>query len=75
MIWNREIEQVKVKWKQFGPDEATWEMVDNMRVMYPSLFDAWAYVFNLCYLVHVYAYVYYIYCNELCYKAQITSIL
>lgn len=38
MLQNREIEQVKVQWKNFGPDEATWEMVDEMRVMYPSLF-------------------------------------
>ena len=39
MIWNRVIEQVKVQWKHFGPYEATWEMVDQMRVMYHSLFS------------------------------------
>jgi len=38
MLQNRAIEQVKVQWKHFGPDEATWEMVDQMQVMYPSLF-------------------------------------
>jgi hypothetical protein len=25
------IAQVKVQWKHFGPDEATWEMKDVMR--------------------------------------------
>jgi len=38
MFWNREIEQVKLLWNQFRPDEATWDMVDHMQVMYPSLF-------------------------------------
>jgi len=28
MLWNLVIEQVKVQWKHFGPNEATWEMVD-----------------------------------------------
>jgi len=28
MLWNHVIEKVKVKWKYFGPDEATWEMAD-----------------------------------------------
>ena len=27
-----------MQWKQFGPDEATWEMVDHMQAMYPYLF-------------------------------------
>jgi len=38
MLWNREIEKVKVQMKHFGPDETTWEMADQMPVMYPSLF-------------------------------------
>eukprot|EP00253_Pinus_taeda_P002068 PITA_02068 len=38
MLWNQAIEQVKVQWKHFGLDEATWEMADQMRAMYPSLF-------------------------------------
>ena len=37
MLQNRVIEQVKVQWKHFGPDEATWEMLDHMRAMYPSI--------------------------------------
>lgn len=28
MLWNWEIEKVKVQWKHFRPDEATWEMVN-----------------------------------------------
>jgi hypothetical protein len=28
---NRTIAQVKVQWKHFGPDEATWEMEDAMK--------------------------------------------
>ena len=38
MLWNQETEQVKVQWMHFRPDEATWEMADQMRAMYPSLF-------------------------------------
>ena len=38
VLWNQEIEQVKVKWNHFGPNEATWEMVHQMWAMYPSLF-------------------------------------
>lgn len=38
MLRNRAIEQVKVQWKQFGPDEATWEMADQMQAMCHSLF-------------------------------------
>jgi len=38
MLQNRKIEQVKMKWKHFGHDEATWEMADQMQAMYPSLF-------------------------------------
>ena len=36
MLKNQAIEQVKVYWKHFGPNEATWEMVDRMQVMYRS---------------------------------------
>jgi hypothetical protein len=28
---NRTIAQVKVQWRHFGPDEATWEMEDAMK--------------------------------------------
>ena len=37
---NRTIAQVKVQWKHFGPDEATWEMEDAMRHAYPILFTS-----------------------------------
>ena len=36
---NRTIAQVKVQWKRFGPDEATWEMEDAMKHAYPILFN------------------------------------
>jgi hypothetical protein len=39
-LWNRTIAQVKVQWKHFGPDEATWEMEDAMRQAYPILFTS-----------------------------------
>ena len=38
MLQNLEIKKVKVQWKHFGPNEATWEIEDHMRAMYPSLF-------------------------------------
>ena len=38
MLWNQEIEQVKVKYKNFGLEGATWETVDQMWAMYHSLF-------------------------------------
>eukprot|EP00253_Pinus_taeda_P024434 PITA_24434 len=38
MLRNKAIEKVKVQWKHFGPKEATWEMVNQMRALYPSLF-------------------------------------
>eukprot|EP00253_Pinus_taeda_P030825 PITA_30825 len=34
----RVITQVKVQWKHFGPDEATWEEEDFMREAYLTLF-------------------------------------
>jgi len=37
MLWNLAIEKFKMKWKYFGPNEATWEMEDQIRAMYPSL--------------------------------------
>jgi len=41
MLWNQAIEKFKVQWKHFGPNEATWEMADQMWSMYPSLFVSW----------------------------------
>ena len=32
------IVQLKVQWKNFEPDEATWENEDTMRKAYPALF-------------------------------------
>jgi hypothetical protein len=40
LLLNRTIAQVKVQWKHFGPDEATWEMEDAMRQAYPILFTS-----------------------------------
>jgi hypothetical protein len=37
---NQTITHVKVQWKHFGPDEATWEMEDPMRQAYPILFTS-----------------------------------
>jgi hypothetical protein len=37
-LQNITIAQVKVQWKHFGPDEATWEMEDAMKLAYPILF-------------------------------------
>jgi hypothetical protein len=39
-LQNRTIAQVKVQWKHFVPDEATWEMEDAMRHAYPILFTS-----------------------------------
>ena len=33
----RVVVQVKVQWKHFGPDEATWEEEKFMREAYPEL--------------------------------------
>jgi len=38
ILWNGAIEKVKVQWKHYGPEKATWEMVDSMKVNYPFLF-------------------------------------
>eukprot|EP00253_Pinus_taeda_P024735 PITA_24735 len=40
MLRNRAIEQVKVQWKHFGSEEATWEMANQMRALYTSLFTS-----------------------------------
>eukprot|EP00253_Pinus_taeda_P009047 PITA_09047 len=36
----RVITQVKVQWRHFGPDEATWEDEELMRKTYPDLFGS-----------------------------------
>ena len=35
----RTITQLKVQWRQFGPDEATWENEATMKEAYPALFQ------------------------------------
>ena len=35
---NRVITQVKVQWKHFGPEEATWELEGDLRKSHPMLF-------------------------------------
>jgi hypothetical protein len=37
---NITIAQVKVQWKHFGPDEATWEIEDAMKQAYSILFTS-----------------------------------
>jgi hypothetical protein len=39
-LGNQTIAHVKVQWKHFGPNEATWEMEDAMRQAYPFLFTS-----------------------------------
>lgn len=38
MLQNRAIRQVKVQWRHFRPENATWELEDEMRKAYPYLF-------------------------------------
>ena len=40
MLQNRVVGQVKVQWKHYGPDEATWEMEDSMQLAHPFLFNS-----------------------------------
>ena len=38
MLRNRAIGQVKVQWEHLIPEEATWELEDEMRKEHPHLF-------------------------------------
>ena len=38
VLQNLVIARVKVQWKHFSPEEATWELEEEMRIKYPSLF-------------------------------------
>jgi len=38
VIQNRAITQVKVQWKHFSPEEATWELEEDLWKYYPTLF-------------------------------------
>ena len=39
VLWNQAIGQVKVQWKHYGPNEATWELEDAMRETNQFLFN------------------------------------
>ena len=39
VLWNRVIGEVKVQWKHYGPNEATWELEDAMQLAHPFLFN------------------------------------
>ena len=36
--WNWVVARVKVQWKHFSPEEATWELKEEMWKKYPGLF-------------------------------------
>ena len=38
VLQNQAIGNVKVQWKHYGLDEATWELEDSMRLEHPILF-------------------------------------
>ena len=38
VLRNRFIAQVKVQWKHFSPEEATWELEEEMQIKYPGFF-------------------------------------
>jgi hypothetical protein len=38
-LWNRAIAQVKVQWKHFIPEEATWELEGDLHKSHPILFQ------------------------------------
>jgi hypothetical protein len=40
LLPNGTIARVKVQWRHFGLDEATWEMEDSMKQAYPFLFTS-----------------------------------
>ena len=39
VLQNRSVGKVKVQWKHYGLDEATWDLEDAMRVAHPFLFN------------------------------------
>ena len=40
VLRNRAVGQIKVHWKHYSPDEATWELEDAMRLAHPFLFNS-----------------------------------
>lgn len=38
MLENKDIKQVNLHWNYLGPDAATWELEEQMKVEYPFLF-------------------------------------
>ena len=39
VLRNQAVGQVKVQWKHYIPDEATWELEDAMRLAHPFFFN------------------------------------
>ena len=39
ILRNRSIPLVKVQWQRHSSEEATWELEEEMRRLYPSLFE------------------------------------
>ena len=40
VILNRVVGKLKVQWKHYSPNEATWELEDAMRLAHPFLFES-----------------------------------
>ena len=38
-LWNRVVAQVKVQWRHFSPEEATWELEGDLRKYHPIMFQ------------------------------------
>jgi hypothetical protein len=38
-LWSRTIAQVKVQWKHFSPEEATWELERDLQKSHPIMFQ------------------------------------
>jgi hypothetical protein len=39
VLWNRVVTQVKLQWKHFSPEEATWELEEDLHKSYPTMFQ------------------------------------
>ena len=40
MLRNQAIEQVKVQWEHYGPEEAMWELEDAIILAHPFFFNS-----------------------------------